>query len=112
MKDHPKILEFIDHCCQAGHYSFDILKCGETSCNICAPTRLPLDVFKKLCHIPFPVPDGDEGHYLPFADVFSSNDENTEKYRPSYKPLESHQQKELKGSCHIMHMYSMLRTLT
>ena len=86
MKDHPKILEFIDHCCQAGHYSFDIFKCGETSCNICAPTRLPLDVFKKLRHIPFPVPDGDEGHYLPFADVFSSNDENTEKYQPSYKP--------------------------
>ena len=86
MKDHPKILEFIDHCCQAGHYSFDIFKCGETSFNICAPTRLPLNVFKKLHHIPFPVPDGDEGHYFPLADVFSSNDENTEKYRPSYKP--------------------------
>uniref|UniRef100_A0A1X7TYS5 Uncharacterized protein n=1 Tax=Amphimedon queenslandica TaxID=400682 RepID=A0A1X7TYS5_AMPQE len=80
MKDHPKVLKFIDHCCQAGHYSFDVLKCGETSCNICAPIRLPLDVFKKLRHIPFPVPDGDGGHYLPFADVFSPKDENTEKY--------------------------------
>ena len=41
MKEHPKILEFIEHFCKSGHYSFDILKCGEAACNICAPIRLP-----------------------------------------------------------------------
>ena len=107
MKDHPKILEFINHCCQAGHYSFDILKCGEVSCNICTPIRLPLDVFKKLRHIPFPVPDGDGGHYLPFADVFSSSNDNTEKYRPSYKPpgelLSKRAKRKLSYYAHVQH---------
>uniref|UniRef100_A0A1X7TY78 Uncharacterized protein n=1 Tax=Amphimedon queenslandica TaxID=400682 RepID=A0A1X7TY78_AMPQE len=106
MKDHPKIRKFIHHFCQAGHYSFDVLKCGEMSCNICAPTRLQLDVFQKLHHIPFSVPDGDGGHYLPLADVFSSKDEITEKYRPSYKPpaeLPIQTKRKLPYYAHVQH---------
>lgn len=32
---HPQVLEFISHCCQSNHYTFDILKCGKASCNHC-----------------------------------------------------------------------------
>ena len=39
---------------------------------------------KKLRNIPFPVL-GDDGHYLPFAEVFTSEKGNTGEYRPSYK---------------------------
>ena len=35
-------------------------------------------------HIPFPVL-GDDGHYLPFAEVITSEKGNTEENRPSYK---------------------------
>ena len=69
-------------------------------------------MFLRNCVIPFPVPDGDEGHYLPFADVLAQMMKIQKNIDPLISPLESHQQKELKGSCHIMHMYSMLRTLT
>ena len=54
--------------------------------------------FKKLRHIPFPVL-GDDGHYLPFAEVFTSEKGNTEEYRPSYK---GHTQPLPKKSCRTM----------
>ena len=79
----------MSHCCQSSHYTFDILKCGETTCTICSPIRLPgKDIFKKLCHIPHPTP----GHYLSFADVFDSK--TTEEHRPSYKKPSSITKKE------------------
>ena len=103
MKDHPKMLEFINHCCQAGHYSFDILKCGEVSCT---PTRLPLDFFKKLRLIPFPrlflmVMHGTISHLLMFLAQVMIIQKNID---PLISPLESSYQKELKESYHIMHM--------
>ena len=79
---HPQIVEFISHCCQSSHYTFDILKCGESTCDICTAIRLPLDVFKNLRHIPHPTL-GEDGHYLPFSEVFGSA--TTEEHRPSYK---------------------------
>lgn len=82
MDKHTKVLEFISHCCQSNHYTFDVLKCGKADCKLCLPVRLPLTVFNKLCHIPQPTP-GEDGHYKPFNEVFGS--ETTEKYRPSYK---------------------------
>ena len=76
---HPQIVKFISHCC---NYTFDILKCGESTCDICTAIRLPLDVFKNLRHIPHPTL-GEDGHYLPFSEVFGSA--TTEEHRPSYK---------------------------
>ena len=29
MDQHPTVMEFITHCCQSSHYTFDILKCGK-----------------------------------------------------------------------------------
>ena len=60
---HAKVVEFISHCCQCSHYTFDILKCGLSTCSICEPPRLPLSTFKMLTH-PMPMEDG---HYLPFS---------------------------------------------
>ena len=71
----------IDHCCQAGHYTFDILKCGKSSCNLCSPPQLPLKIFEKLHHMPYSVP-GDDGHYLTFVEVFGTT--TSEEHRPSF----------------------------
>ena len=73
------MLEFMEHCCQSRHYSFDILKCVSSACTICKPPRLPQEEFSKLHHLPDPI-IGDDYHYLPFADVFSTP--TTEKNRP------------------------------
>ena len=78
--EHIVVAEFITHCCCASQYSFDILKCGNSSCNLCKPVRLPIESFSKLKHLPHPMP-GDDGHYIAFSDVFGSN--TTEEHRPS-----------------------------
>ena len=75
-------MEFMSHCCQSSHYSFDILKCGIASCSLCRPVRLPMDTFKTLHHLPHPIP-GEDDHYAPFTDVFGKP--TTEEYRPSLK---------------------------
>ena len=74
------LLEFMDHCCQCRHYSFDILKCGSPACTVCKPPCLPEEVFSKLHHLPDPVV-GDDHHYLSFEQVFGTN--TTENDRPS-----------------------------
>ena len=81
MNRHSQIMEFIDHCCQCSHYTFDILECGKESCTICRPVCLPLNIFKTLHHIPHPTP-GDDEHYLSFSEVFGTT--TTEEHRPSY----------------------------
>lgn len=83
MSKHQKIMEFMSHCCQESHYTFDILKCGINSCTICSPVRLPPDVFTTLHHIPHPTPGSDDGHYLPFSQVFGTI--TSEEHRPSYR---------------------------
>ena len=52
LKNHSVISECMSHCCQCTQYTFDILKCGELSCTLCKPIRLPRDIFQKLHHIP------------------------------------------------------------
>ena len=72
---HPNIQEFLTHCCKSSKYTFDIIKCGTSSCKICKPVRLPFHVFQKLRHIPHPVL-GKDNHYKPFSDVY--NEETTD----------------------------------
>jgi len=62
-----------------GHYTFDILKCGEESCQICKPVNSPKNIFEDIKHLPFPMP-GSDGHYLSF-----SGKETSEEHRPSFK---------------------------
>ena len=80
--EHKKIPEFFQHCCQTGHYTFDVLKCGKDTCKLCKPVRLPRGDFDAIKHLPFPVP-GDDGHYCPFAEVLGM--ETSEEHRPSLK---------------------------
>ena len=69
-----------------GRYTFDILKWGEESCELCRSVCLPREVFDRIEHLPFPVPSED-GHYKPSSDVFGSD--TSEEFRPSqqYKLL-------------------------
>lgn len=52
----PKLVEFIDHCCVSRTYFFTVKKCGASDCQICAPPRLPIDIFSQLHNFPDPVP--------------------------------------------------------
>ena len=78
---HEKLKSFISHCCRSARYSFDILKCGNTTCELCKPVRLPSDIFSKLIHLPFPVPSAD-GHYQPFIEAYNKPS-SSEEHRPS-----------------------------
>ena len=80
LKDHTKLSEFYNHCCQVRHYSFCVKKCGKTNCHICLPPRLPHEDFQKLSFLPDPVPQED-GHYKPFDSVYGTD--TSEEHRPS-----------------------------
>ena len=82
IEKYPQIVEFLNHCCKSSQYSFGILKCGQTNCKICKPTQLSSNIFEKLKHLPHPTP-GEDGHYIPFHDVFGT--QTTEEHRPSFK---------------------------
>ena len=56
------LMAFLKHCCTRRHYSFQIKKCGSSTCDICKPVRLPKEVFDTLHVLPNPVP-GEDGHY-------------------------------------------------
>jgi len=56
------------------------MKCGNTSCQICKPVRLDLEVFKSLHYLPDSVP-GDDGHNKSFEELYGTT--TTEQYRPS-----------------------------
>jgi hypothetical protein len=88
--DYGDAVTFVQHCCEANHYSFDILKCGSSTCYLCKPIRLSEDVFKQLRHLPHPTP-GDDGHYLPFSEVFGLT--TSEEHRPSFKKKKEVQKK-------------------
>ena len=75
--EHSTISRFFQHCCQMGHYSFDILKCGRDSCNICKPVCLPKDIFNS-----YNAPN-DHGHDQHFSTVLGKD--TTEEHRPSLK---------------------------
>ena len=59
-----KLQAFFDTLCVRRRYMFSVKKCGDSSCSIWQPPRLPFDVFQFLHHIPDPVPNGDR--YKPF----------------------------------------------
>ena len=80
LESHPKIQEFITHCCQLRHYSFCVKKCGDSSCGICLPPRLPPTVFAHVHFLPDPVPMAD-GHYKPFCEIYGTV--TSESHRPS-----------------------------
>ena len=76
----PALCAFLEHCCIARHYSFQVKKCGIPTCNICKPVRMNADIFSTLHYLPDPIPDSDE-HYKCFSDVYGQK--TSEEYRPS-----------------------------
>lgn len=74
-----KLQEFLEHCCCVRHYSFAIKKCGQSSCTICKPVRMPVEVFKSIHFLSDPLARGD--HYVPFEEVYGVP--TTERDRPS-----------------------------
>ena len=75
---------YLKHCCRKRHYFFDIKKCGDSSCKMCKPSRLPAEEFMKLKHLPDPVIAAD-GHYKKFNEVFGTS--TTEDQRPSLQKI-------------------------
>ena len=83
MDFHTRVVEFIiGHWCLSNKYTFDVLKCGVSTCTVCSSVCLPCHVFKKLGHIPHPTPV-ENGHYPAFSEVFGIP--TTEDHQPSFK---------------------------
>ena len=79
----PSLKQFLDHCCRIRRYSFSILKCGSSDCQVCRLPRLSRDVFDTLQHLPYPIRDGTI--FKPFCDVYGTA--TTEEDRPSLSSL-------------------------
>ena len=88
LTNRPALKQFFEHCCLVRHYQFAIKKCGDSSCDICKPPRLPQPVFQSLHHIPDPVPDSDGLHYKPFDILYGRS--TTEQHRPSLQANSQH----------------------
>lgn len=88
LTNRPALKQFFEHCCLVRHYQFAIKKCGDSSCDICKPPRLPQPVFQSLHHIPDPFPDSDGLHYKPFDILYGRS--TTEQHRPSLQANSQH----------------------
>ena len=71
------LCEFIKHCCKVRHYSFQIKKCGQSSCSICKPG---FNMLETLSFLPDQIPKNDD-HYESFSDVYRQT--TSEQHRPS-----------------------------
>ncbi|XP_070547345.1 uncharacterized protein [Ptychodera flava] len=76
-----KLQAFLNHCTVRRYYYFMISKCGDISCKLCKPPRLPQDVFQGIHKLPDPVPTEDGDHFKSFEELYGT--ETTEKFRPS-----------------------------
>ena len=100
LTNHPRVQEFMDHCCRKRHYSFEVRKCGSVDCNICKPVRfIPPEVFEQLKPLPDPTP-GVDNHFLPFLEVFGQP--TSEEHRPSLHIKK--QKKTLPFSASVQHV--------
>ncbi|CAC5399985.1 unnamed protein product [Mytilus coruscus] len=77
---HEMTCAFMDQCTRNRAYFFCIKKCGDADCNICAPPRLPPDMFAKLHVLPDPF-SGEDQHYKTFQEVYGTD--TTEEHKPS-----------------------------
>ncbi len=76
----PDMCAYMKHCCRIRHYSFQVMKCGKTSCSLCKPVRMDPKLFESLQYLPDPVP-GNDDHYKRFTEVYGTP--TTEEHRPS-----------------------------
>ena len=102
IKDKKSLTAFIETHCKARKYMFSILKCNKPECNVCAPPRLPLEVFQQLSHLPDPIPDEGD-HYKPFSEIYGHL--TTEHYMPSKKETQVASSNST-GSCPMTAQYA------
>ena len=81
LKSRPSFERFLSHCCHIRHYTFSIKKCGDGSCTICRPPRLPAEVFRDVHFLPHPEPDTSKEHYKPFEQLYGTS--TSERFCPS-----------------------------
>ena len=67
-----------------------VVSCSPDVAPVATYIRLSEDVFKQLRHLPHLTP-GDDGHYLPFNEVFGMT--TSEEHRPSFKKKKEVQRK-------------------
>ena len=72
----------LSHCARERIYFVSLKKCGSQDCIICIPPRLNDQDFRRLNHLPDPIP-GTDDHYKEFSEVFGT--EATEGAMPSLK---------------------------
>ena len=64
----PNFMKFVDTHCHIRQYSFQIKKCGDSTC--CPPPRLPLDTFSSLHWLPDPTLSDNKAHFKIFQDLY------------------------------------------
>ena len=82
----PNLPAFMEKHMTIHKYCVTVMKCGEASCSVCLPVRMPQPVFQTLKQrdriIPFPQ-EGINGHFKSHDEV--KNHHTTDKSMPSFK---------------------------
>lgn len=99
LKSLTQLCKFLEHCCHSRHYSFSIKKCGETTCSVCKPVRMSMEVFHNIYHLPDPTP-GEDSHCSSFSEVYGTF--TSEQHRPSLQVKKG--KKTLPFSASIQHV--------
>ena len=74
----PALCAFLEHCCIARHYSFQVKKCGIPTCHICKPVRMNADQLCTTFLIRYQIPMNTTS----VSQMYMVK-KNTEEYRPS-----------------------------
>ena len=78
----PELAQYLSHCARERTNFVSLKKCGSRDCIICKPPLLNDEDFKRLNHLPDPIP-GTDDHYKELSEVFGT--ETSEGAMPSLK---------------------------
>ena len=92
IKDKRGLHKFVDHCCQASHYSLQVKKCGMAECTICKPVRMDPVAFASLHFLPNPVPGLDDhyGQSQTISDKHRPSLQQKKRKSTSFSPSQQH----------------------
>ena len=78
----PELAQYLSRYARERTYFVSLKKCGSRDCIICKPPRLNDQDFRRLNHLPDPIP-GTDDHYKEFSEAFGN--ETTEEAMSSLK---------------------------
>ena len=78
----PELAQYLSHCARERTYFVSLKDCGSQDCIICKSPRLNNQDFRRLNHLPDPIP-GTDDHRKEFSKFFGT--ETTEGAMPSLK---------------------------